>query len=189
MLYQSKTGTKSGSHVPVYCRNGLLKFSCLEHARISFFMPTLLWSHDMKGSGSSTDRKKNNRGEEKPGNSCELSSMNWLTAGPERHCCKGGESGRIASFQAAGQQIRPATALSGGSLGFPCISSGNHTGREQARLAHISSWKLPYPEVNFQLHQQAHLIIPVSTWTLEVTQRRREEHTIRTVFFSPVIPA
>lgn len=149
------------SYLPTAKMVGWSSMSCLEHACIYFFMLTLLWSHDMKGSGSSIDRKKNDLEEEKTGSSCELSSMNWLTVGSKRHRCKGWESSRIASFQAAGQQIHPATVPLQMSLGFPPISSGKCTAREQARSAHISSWKLLYHKVNFPLHQQAPLITPV----------------------------
>ena len=168
---------------------GWSSISCLEHTCISFFMPTLLWSHDMKGSGSSIDRKKNNLEEEKTGSSWELSSMNCLAVGSKRHRCKGGKSSRIATFQAAGQQIHPATVPSGVNLGFPRISSGNCTAREQARLAHVSSWRLLYHTVNFPLHQQAHPIIPVELNTRGNTKEKRK-NTIKTIFFScsPVIP-
>lgn len=100
----------------------------LEPTCISFSMPTLLWSHGMTGSGSSTNRKKNHLEEGKRGRACELSSMNCLTTGLKRH--EDGQSSRGASFQAAGQQIHPGTAAAGLSSGCPLISSDNCTSNE-----------------------------------------------------------
>lgn len=145
-----------------YLPTAKMKFHVLPRACLHlFFHANTSVTPWCESSGSSIDRKKNDVEEEKTGSSCELSSMNWLTVGSKRHCCKGGESSRIASFQAAGQQIHPATVPLQMSLGFPPISSGKRTAREQARSAHISSWKLLYHKVNFPLHQQAHLITPV----------------------------
>lgn len=128
--------------------------SCLDSTCISFSMPTLLWSHGMKGSGSSTNKKKNYFEEERIGRPCELSSMNWPTIGVERH--QGGQSSRTDSLQAAGQDS-PRNCTTRASAGCPPISSDNCTNKW---LAHTPSWKLLYCKVNFPLHQQAHLVTP-----------------------------